>query len=318
MAECFDLHNNADTNDDLLDSDDTVNDKDYVLLGSDAKNSTNDSKISVSRFMCGTYHFIIDVVLFDKCGIQPSSLTINEVLSGCPNNGLIIERHAFSLFGQDEDFTSPVYSMQESSEQSMLKHEIRKKAFLSIHGIQHSQKQIELLCQQINKGSSRASQNERGTHRNRANKTPEIVVKSVRDHIDSIPKCCSHCNKRDKYLHLRPAGVSSQAFFLNYQRGKCTTQRIGINKFGAMAKEVATYLKLPNPELFTRHTFPRSCATLLIDGGENIMDMSIEKVISDKDDWCMTETWNVRGLNSKEEDLLAEFVKSNIRVLRQK
>ncbi|KAF2891570.1 hypothetical protein ILUMI_14603, partial [Ignelater luminosus] len=40
-----------------------------------------------------------------------------------------------------------------------------------------------------------------------------------------------------------------------------------------MAKEVATYLKLPNPELFTRRTFRRSSATLLIDGGGNITDL---------------------------------------------
>ncbi|KAF2882741.1 hypothetical protein ILUMI_23474 [Ignelater luminosus] len=58
-----------------------------------------------------------------------------------------------------------------------------------------------------------------------------------------------------KYLHLQPAEVSSQALFLNYQKGRCTTQWIGINKFGAMEKEVATYLKLANPELFTGHTF---------------------------------------------------------------
>ncbi|KAF2886344.1 hypothetical protein ILUMI_19829 [Ignelater luminosus] len=76
-----------------------------------------------------------------------------------------------------------------------------------------------------------------------------------------------------KYLHLRPAGVPSQAFFLNCQKGRCSTQRIGINKFGVMAKEVTTYLKLPNPELFTGHTFRRSFVTLLIDGGGNITDL---------------------------------------------
>ncbi|KAF2898250.1 hypothetical protein ILUMI_07928 [Ignelater luminosus] len=40
-----------------------------------------------------------------------------------------------------------------------------------------------------------------------------------------------------------------------------------------MAKEVATYLKLPNPESFTGHTFRRSSVALLIDRGGNITDL---------------------------------------------
>ncbi|XP_063910019.1 uncharacterized protein LOC135143278 [Zophobas morio] len=76
-----------------------------------------------------------------------------------------------------------------------------------------------------------------------------------------------------KYLDLRPAEVQSDVFFLNYQNGKCTMQRIGINKFGGMPKEVAAYLGLPNPELFTGHSFRRSSATLLVDGGGDITDL---------------------------------------------
>ncbi|KAF2879540.1 hypothetical protein ILUMI_26624 [Ignelater luminosus] len=76
-----------------------------------------------------------------------------------------------------------------------------------------------------------------------------------------------------KYFNLRPPCMHSSSFFLNYQNGKCTIQRIGINKFGAMAKEVATYLKLPNPELFTGHCFRRSSVTLSVDGGGDITDL---------------------------------------------
>jgi hypothetical protein len=39
------------------------------------------------------------------------------------------------------------------------------------------------------------------------------------------------------YISLRPSHVTSDTFFLNYQNGKCTTQRIGINKFTKMGKD---------------------------------------------------------------------------------
>ena len=68
-----------------------------------------------------------------------------------------------------------------------------------------------------------------------------------------------------KYAYLRPADVNDSYFFLNYNKGKCNYQRVGINKFGAMGKEIAKYLQLPNPELYTGHCFRRSSATILGD-----------------------------------------------------
>lgn len=62
-------------------------------------------------------------------------------------------------------------------------------------------------------------------------------------------------------------------FFINYQKGKCTTQRVGINKIGYMSKTIATYLKLHNPELYTGHSFRRSSATVLVDAGEDITSL---------------------------------------------
>lgn len=72
------------------------------------------------------------------------------------------------------------------------------------------------------------------------------------------------------YQELRPTNVSTRRFFLNYQNGKCTRQVIGKNKFGNMPKDIATYLNLPNPELYTGHCFRRTSATLLADSGANI------------------------------------------------
>ncbi len=49
------------------------------------------------------------------------------------------------------------------------------------------------------------------------------------------------------YMNLRPTEACSSAFFLNFQKGKCTNQRIGINKFGGMGKEIVNLLTLTNP-----------------------------------------------------------------------
>lgn len=70
-----------------------------------------------------------------------------------------------------------------------------------------------------------------------------------------------------KYADLRPPNVPSDSFFLNFQNGKCTKQIIGINKFGGMGKEIATFLGIENPGRYTGHCLRRSSATLYADGG---------------------------------------------------
>lgn len=62
-------------------------------------------------------------------------------------------------------------------------------------------------------------------------------------------------------------------FFLNYISGKCTQQRFGINKFGALGKTIAIYLNLPHPNLYTGHCFRRTSATLLVDSGGDIITL---------------------------------------------
>lgn len=73
-----------------------------------------------------------------------------------------------------------------------------------------------------------------------------------------------------KYADLRPPNFTSKSFFINYQKGKCTAQKIGINKFGNMGKQMAAFLKLPSPNMYTGHSFRRSSATLLVDAGGDI------------------------------------------------
>lgn len=70
-----------------------------------------------------------------------------------------------------------------------------------------------------------------------------------------------------KYAALRPKNTTTDRFFMNYRNGECTQQVIGINKFGAMPKQIATYLKLPDPQSYTGHSFRRTSAMLLADTG---------------------------------------------------
>lgn len=75
----------------------------------------------------------------------------------------------------------------------------------------------------------------------------------------------------EKYVQLRPAHSSNNRFFLTYRRGRCTTSPIGINKMGAAPKEIAKFLKLPHPELYTGHCFRRSSASHLANQGGDLL-----------------------------------------------
>lgn len=73
-----------------------------------------------------------------------------------------------------------------------------------------------------------------------------------------------------KYAVLRPSNVKDDRFFLNYQNQRCTRQVVGVNKFANIPRQIAAYLNLKNPELYTGHCFRRSSATLLVDAGGDI------------------------------------------------
>lgn len=52
-----------------------------------------------------------------------------------------------------------------------------------------------------------------------------------------------------KFYDLRPAGLKpTDRLFCNYQRGKCTKQFMGENKFSGMPRRIAEYLSLPEPD----------------------------------------------------------------------
>lgn len=80
----------------------------------------------------------------------------------------------------------------------------------------------------------------------------------------------NYYNLCKKYMDLRPANCKSSSFFVNYFNGRCTVQNIGINKFGDMGKQIAKYLNLSDPHLYTGHCFRRTSATILVDAGGDI------------------------------------------------
>ncbi|KAJ8910524.1 hypothetical protein NQ315_012821, partial [Exocentrus adspersus] len=76
-----------------------------------------------------------------------------------------------------------------------------------------------------------------------------------------------------KYVALRPPKVDRDNIFLNYQKGKCTKQVFGLNKFCTIAKNVAIYLNLKDPEKYTGHCLRCTSATMLVDSGGDITEL---------------------------------------------
>ena len=76
-----------------------------------------------------------------------------------------------------------------------------------------------------------------------------------------------------KYLELRPKNVPNKRLFLNYQKGRCTVQPVGENKIRKMPSVIASFLGLVNPQLYTGHSFRRTSASLLVNGGADILEL---------------------------------------------
>lgn len=102
-----------------------------------------------------------------------------------------------------------------------------------------------------------------------------------------------------KYTSLRPANAHHPWFFLNYNNEKCSCLKIGINKFGNLGKQIAKYLKVPNPELYTGNSFRKSSKTVFIDSAEDIGVLGKRGVVEDEGDIDEALT-TTRILNSME------------------
>lgn len=76
-----------------------------------------------------------------------------------------------------------------------------------------------------------------------------------------------------KYAALRPKDTNFTRFFIRYQNGQCHKVVMGIHKISNICKDIANYLKLPNPTEYTGHCLRRTSATFLVDNGGDITSL---------------------------------------------
>lgn len=123
----------------------------------------------------------------------------------------------------------------------------------------------------------------------RTNELTQLNVKNIEKHSDDILliNLPNTKTKRDrnfvirkeyvtiveKYQALRPPNTPINRFFLQYRNGKCVRQPMGTNKIGSIPREIATFLELPEPLLYTGHCFRRTSATLLADSGADLLSL---------------------------------------------
>lgn len=79
-----------------------------------------------------------------------------------------------------------------------------------------------------------------------------------------------HVKTIEKYQSLRPTGMNTDRFLIQYRNGKCTRQPMGKNKISCIPKAIAAFLNLPDINLYTGHCFRRTSATLLADAGADL------------------------------------------------
>lgn len=69
------------------------------------------------------------------------------------------------------------------------------------------------------------------------------------------------------YINLREKATKMSPFFLQVRNGKITHQRVGEKTISKVCEQVATFLRLPDPKLYTSHTMRRSSASAMAEAG---------------------------------------------------
>lgn len=92
-----------------------------------------------------------------------------------------------------------------------------------------------------------------------------------------------------KYVSLRSPATAHNRLFVSYNNGKCSVQPIGINTFGKIPSQIASYLKLLNPHEYTGHSFRRSSTTILADAGADVLELK-DMVVGSHQRW-QNLTW---------------------------
>jgi integrase len=81
-----------------------------------------------------------------------------------------------------------------------------------------------------------------------------------------------------KYLSLRPSSVSHRRLFINYQKGECMVQQVGIKKVAKIPQMIAKFLKISDASLLTGHCWRRTSATLLVDGEAYLLSLKLRLI----------------------------------------
>ena len=77
-----------------------------------------------------------------------------------------------------------------------------------------------------------------------------------------------------KYINLRPNNIEKhRRFFFKPLRREVNTPADRHKYDGPNTKTIATWLSLPDPQLYTGHSFRRTSATLLVDEGGDLTDL---------------------------------------------
>ncbi|CAG5109268.1 Protein of unknown function [Cotesia congregata] len=96
---------------------------------------------------------------------------------------------------------------------------------------------------------------------------------SRKDSKNGVPRKCLvgplFYRKVKEYISLRPLYFEIKRYFVQFLNGKCHRQVLGRNEIGQIPKIIAEYLKLTNPQYYTRHCLRRTSATLILNSGAN-------------------------------------------------
>jgi len=81
------------------------------------------------------------------------------------------------------------------------------------------------------------------------------------------------CDLIRKYINLRPKQMKSDRLLVAYRNGKCISQFVGIHGVSRVPMKVATFLNFDSPGSFTGHAMRRSSATMLVEGGGDLLTL---------------------------------------------
>lgn len=76
-----------------------------------------------------------------------------------------------------------------------------------------------------------------------------------------------------QYVNLRPKNTKTDRMLMQYRKGKCVNQVMGKHSIANIPKLIAEFLKLPEPKLYTGHSYRRTGTTIAADAGASMEDL---------------------------------------------